>query len=627
MSTVRRVVNWFGGHDGAVAAAIFLLSLALYVLTMAPSVVAGDGGEMQTVSAVLGVAHPTGYPLFTLLGWLFTHLPLGGDPAYRVTLLSAVAAAGTVACLYLLLRELAVRRLAALLAAALVAVMPAIWLHAIVAGVYTLAHFFIILGLWTLLRWGHGKTPLWVPALVFGFGLTHHISLRLFGPAVLVYIIAVEPRLPLRPRRWLPALACLLLPFVVYAYIPLRAAHFASLPAWSGEIVGVRKLVAAGYINPHYFGSGLLGLIAGGGYLGDFLRGHDVARTWAAVREYLNLNSQQFPLVVIPIAVLGIPALFRRDAKAGWLLLLSYLTVLFAAVRFLAATGEDGTSFIPCQLITAIWFGVGAGVLLAWAARPRRFQPWLQVGTIVCLCAIPLYAGLSHLPRAVRERQQPAVAALLDQPLASGAVIAGDWPYVSMLQYYQRVESRRPDLWVIHSDLAGVRRLMQRSMTEGVPFYALRSTGAGLRLLPIPACDAAAITHPADVCLSPAVRWRGYDLATETPRSGETLPITLYWQADTPVGQDWTTFIHLVDANGEKVAQVDHAPLGDYYPPSQWQPGQLLADQYELPLGPNLQPGRYRLIFGWYAGDDRLAWCDGQDARTLAEITVGPAGQ
>ena len=223
MSTVRRVVNWFGRHDGAVAAVVFLLSLALYVLTMAPSVVAGDGGEMQTVAAVLGVAHPTGYPLFTLLGWLFTHLPLGGDPAYRVTLLSAVAAAGTVACLYLLIRELAVRRLAALLAAALVAVMPAIWLHAIVAGVYTLAHFFIILGLWTLLRWGHGKTPLWVPALVFGFGLAHHISLRLFGPAVLVYIIAVEPRLPLRPRRWLPALACLLLPFVVYAYIPLRA--------------------------------------------------------------------------------------------------------------------------------------------------------------------------------------------------------------------------------------------------------------------------------------------------------------------------------------------------------------------------------------------------------------------
>jgi hypothetical protein len=345
------------------------------------------------------------------------------------------------------------------------------------------------------------------------------------------------------------------------------------------------------------------------------------------VSEYLDLNSQQFPLAVIPIAVLGVPALFRRDAKAGWLLLLSYLTVLFAAVRFLAATGEDGTSFIPCQLITAVWFGVGAGALLELAARPRRFQPWLRGAMAVCLCAIPLYAGLSHLPRAVRERQQPAVAALLNQPLASGAVIAGDWPYVSMLQYYQRVEGRRPDLWVIHSDLAGVRRLMQRSMAEGVPFYALRSTGAGLRLLPIPPRDASAITHTADVCLSPAVRWRGHDLATETPRVGETLPITLYWQADTPVGQDWTTFIHLVDANGEKVAQVDRVPLGDYYPPSQWQPGQLLADQYELSLGPNVQPGPYRLIFGWYSGDDRFAWCDGQDVRTLAEITVAPAGE
>jgi len=169
--------------------------------------------------------------------------------------------------------------------------------------------------------------------------------------------------------------------------------------------------------------------------------------------------------------------------------------------------------------------------------------------------------------------------------------------------------------------------LMQRSMAEGVPFYALRSTDAGLRLLPIPARDAGAITHPADVCLSPAVRWRGYDLATETPRSGETLPITLYWQADAPAGQDWKTFIHLVDANGEKVAQVDQVPLGEYFPPSQWRPGQLLADQYELSLGPNVQPGRYRLIFGWYSGDDRYAWCDGQDTRTLAEITVDPAGQ
>ena len=627
MSALRRVANWFGGHDGAVTAAIFFICLALYVPTMSPSVVSGDGGEMQMVSAVLGVAHPTGYPLFTLLGWLFIHLPLGGDSAWRVTLLSAVAAAGSVACLYLLLRELAVRRLASLLAAALMVAMPAIWLHAIVAGVYTLAHFFIILGLWTLLRWGHGKTPLWVPALAFGFGLAHHISLRLFGPAVLVYIIAVEPRLPLRPRRWLPALACLLLPFVVYAYIPLRAAYFASLPAWGGEVVGVRKLVAAGYINPHYFGGGLLGLIAGGGYLGDFLRGHDVARTWAAVCEYLDLTRQQFPLAVIPLAALGILTLLRRDAKAGWLLLLSYLTVLFAAVRFLAATGEDGTSFIPDHLIVAIWFGVGAGFLLDWVARHRRFQPWLQVGTIACLCAIPLYGGLSHLPQAVRERQQPDVAALLGQPLASGAVVAGDWPYVAMLQYYQRVDGRRPDLWVMHADLTGVRRLMQRSLADGIPFYALRSTSAGLRLLPIPARDASAITHPADVCLSPVVHWRGYDLASEKPRSGETLPITLYWQADKPVGHDWTTFIHMVDANGEKVAQVDHVPLGDYYPPSQWQPGQLLADQYELPLGPNVQPGRYRLIFGWYTGDDRLAWCDGQDARTLAEITVDPSGQ
>jgi hypothetical protein len=47
-----------------------------------------------------------------------------------------------------------------------------------------------------------------------------------------------------------------------------------------------------------------------------------------------------------------------------------------------------------------------------------------------------------------------------------------------------------------------------------------------------------------------------------------------------------------------------------------------MADQYELALDAGLKPGRYRLIFGWYRGGDRLSWDDGQDARELAEITV-----
>ena len=87
----------------------FLLAgaaFALYVATLAPTVLAGDGGEFQFVPYLLGVAHPTGYPLYTLLGWAWSHLLPVGDVAYRLNLFSAFWAALAVGFLYLTTRSL-----------------------------------------------------------------------------------------------------------------------------------------------------------------------------------------------------------------------------------------------------------------------------------------------------------------------------------------------------------------------------------------------------------------------------------------------------------------------------------------------------------------------------------------
>jgi len=82
--------------DGWLALAVGGLSLALYGRTLAPGLLPGDSGELQTLSALLGNTHPTGYPIYLLVGKLFTWLPVG-DMAYRVNLLSAVMAALAVA--------------------------------------------------------------------------------------------------------------------------------------------------------------------------------------------------------------------------------------------------------------------------------------------------------------------------------------------------------------------------------------------------------------------------------------------------------------------------------------------------------------------------------------------------
>src|SRR5919199_440714 len=82
------------------ASALLLAFLALYTRTAAPSVLSGDSAEFQLAAPLLGVPHPTTYPLYVLLGKLATLvLPLG-DMAFRVTLVSALCAALAVALFF-----------------------------------------------------------------------------------------------------------------------------------------------------------------------------------------------------------------------------------------------------------------------------------------------------------------------------------------------------------------------------------------------------------------------------------------------------------------------------------------------------------------------------------------------
>jgi hypothetical protein len=67
-----------------------IIVFIFYLTTLAPSVVEIDAGELATVQVMLGIAHPTGYPLFTLLGYLFSLIPFGFSKIYQLNLLSAI---------------------------------------------------------------------------------------------------------------------------------------------------------------------------------------------------------------------------------------------------------------------------------------------------------------------------------------------------------------------------------------------------------------------------------------------------------------------------------------------------------------------------------------------------------
>jgi hypothetical protein len=102
-----------------------------------------------------------------------------------------------------------------------------------------------------------------------------------------------------------------------------------------------------------------------------------------------------------------------------------------------------------------------------------------------------------------------------------------------------------------------------------------------------------------------------YDLGLAEPGSesqpvahpGQSLPFTLYWQATGPVDGQYTVFVHLLDADGQRYAQGDGPPLQGLQPMVHWQPGEILPDRRTIDLPPDLPPGRYHLAIGLYGAD------------------------
>jgi hypothetical protein len=128
-----------------------LVSLWVYLGTLLPSVGEADTLEFQVVAAKLGVAHPTGYPLYVLLGKLFTLLPVK-NVAWRVNLASAIFAALAIVVLYDIVRRLTARPLLSLLTALAFAFSATFWSQALIAEVYTLHSLLVSMILWLLVR-------------------------------------------------------------------------------------------------------------------------------------------------------------------------------------------------------------------------------------------------------------------------------------------------------------------------------------------------------------------------------------------------------------------------------------------------------------------------------------------
>lgn len=95
-------------------------------------------------------------------------------------------------------------------------------------------------------------------------------------------------------------------------------------------------------------------------------------------------------------------------------------------------------------------------------------------------------------------------------------------------------------------------------------------------------------------------RLLGYALEPKVLGPGETLHLTLYWQALLPGSKDYTVFVHILDRDGHMWAGQDNWPQGGAFPTSLWMSGEFVTDRYEIALPADIPEGDYRVEVGMY---------------------------
>jgi hypothetical protein len=613
-------------HTRRFEVALGLIVLALYLVTLDDHVGLADTFEFQVVASQLGIAHPTGYPLFVGLGKLFSLLPVG-SMAWRVNLSSAIFATVAVWLIYRAIVALTSDRLAAALVAITLAASPVFWSQAVVAEVYALNALFvaaILLLLVNLLQarsnfrspTSHFQFPTSNFYLLFflcGLAFSHHLTSVILIPAIVLTLLLVRPKLSM--RSWLIAIGLFLLGLTPWLFIYLRwpALHngqWMTLSEWANWIFGLR------------FGGALtLSLIL------------DPTR-WGIVTR---LVIEQFGWVGAALSLLGLIVLIKREWRVALIMAVTFAGYIFYGLIYNVPDVE--VFIIPAFVLMAVWIGVAIAFIVEQASlrfQSIRITDHASSNLLYLLFAVlPLWQIAGNFDtanqRGLNAEQEAWGRYVLSLPIPQKAALLVDSEKIAPLYYLQVTEHIRPDLDIlVLGDESLYRQELDRRINAGQPVYLarflpnlpyrLRSLGPLVEVSREPSSAAPPIGRQINAAFGDQIKLLGI-----TEEAGNPYRFTLYWQATSPERPNYYVRLRLIDAQGNVWWEdLGAHPVGGYYPTGAWAQNEVVSDFHEIPIEPYLLPGTYDLQVGLFTPfrSDGLKTAEGSAWLKVATVQV-----
>jgi hypothetical protein len=438
--------------------------LGVYLASLRGDVSYWDTADLQTVPYILGIPYPTGFPGYVLIGWLWSHVFVIGNVAWRLNVLGAIACAGTAAALAALLISLGAATAIAFGAAMLYALAGIPWKHATYVDVHPLAFCAVAWAAVYAVRWN--RSTRWFDAVagmvatMLALACDNSTALALPGLA----FMGLSRRPPLRRTLALVAAGTLALA-AIYAYLPLRSAQVTAArldptlvlgvgpgrpffddghPAtWAGFV----RVVTGSDFSPHTALAGMVSASVVQRVVDDFVpfAAHDLGGflPWLALFGAVMLW-WRLPLVLAGVLLLGL------------------LPLLFASAY--AVESESTRYYLPAYFALVVLGGYGVAVFDAGLHGMQRYALLAVIGiAVIAVFAGNVIDGQSLFTQpALRDGRAWIARVATDTP--PHAIVVAPWNYATPLAYGTYVLHALGDRIILTADAHAYQRLYRRWM-------------------------------------------------------------------------------------------------------------------------------------------------------------------